>query len=87
MILNLGSSGCVPSPRLGVVCSSGKRCFSHGNREMPLQSSFARRLQHPPHFLHGKLMTIMSLLYAAIKGMSFLYGKLFLVIFFLKNGF
>lgn len=87
IVLNFGSSGCSPSPRLGIISVSGKRCFSHGNNDMPINSSISSRLQHLAHCLQGKGITILRDVNAAIKGMSFSYGKNFMVKIFLENGF
>ena len=77
IILNFGSSGCSPSPRLGIISVSGKRCFSHGNNDMPIRSSISSMLQHLAHCLQGKEIDIIGLGDAAIKGMSFSMGRFF----------
>jgi len=87
IILNFGSSGCSPIPRLGIISSSGKRCFSHGNNDMPIRSSISSMLQHLAHCLQGNWTTILWHVNAALKGMSFSNGKIFLVNFLLENGF
>lgn len=87
IILNFGSSGYSPSPRLGMISFSGKRCFSHGNNEIPIQSSTSSMLQHLAHCLQGKERDILGHVNAAIKGMSFSYGKNFLIRILLENRF
>ena len=77
IILNFGSSGCFPSPRLGIISVSGKRCFSHGNNDMPIRSSISSMLQHLAHCLQGKEIDIIGHVNAAIKGMSFSMGRFF----------
>ena len=72
IILNFESYGYSPSPRLGMILISGNRCFSHGNSEMPVQSSTSSMLQHLAHCLQGKETDIIGHVNAAIKGMSFL---------------
>ena len=87
IVLNFGSSGCSPNPRLGIISSSGKRCFSHGNNDMPIKSSISSMLQHLAHCLQGNGTTILGHVNAAIKGMSFSHGKMFLINFLPENRF